>query len=60
PGLYVVGMLFLHSFTSMLIAGTSRDTERVVKHLVARSSEGRAQVASTAPVAALAEKRAAS
>jgi putative flavoprotein involved in K+ transport len=60
PGLYFVGMLFLHSFTSMLIGGTGRDAERVVKHLVARSSEGRAQAASTAPVAALTEKRAAS
>jgi len=60
PGLYFVGMLFLHSFTSMLIAGSSRDAERVAKHLVARSSEGRVRVASTAPVAALAEKQAAS
>ena len=60
PGLYFVGMLFLHSFASMLIGGASKDAERVAKHLVARSSEGRAPVASTAPVAALAEKRAAS
>jgi putative flavoprotein involved in K+ transport len=60
PGLYFVGMLFLHSFTSMLIAGASRDAERVAEHLVARSSERRLRVASTAPVAALAEKQAAS
>ena len=60
PGLYFVGMLFLHSFTSMLIAGASRDAERVAEHLVARSSEGHAQVASTAPVGAVVEKRAAS
>jgi hypothetical protein len=53
-------MLFLHSFASMLIAGAGRDAERVAEHLVARSSEGRAQVASTAPVAALAEKHVAS
>ena len=60
PGLYFVGMLFLHSFASMLIAGTGRDAERVAEHLVARSSEGHAQATSTAPVAALAEKQAAS
>ena len=29
PGLYLVGMLFLHSFASMLIAGTASDAERV-------------------------------
>ncbi len=60
PGLYFVGMLFLHSFTSMLIVGASKDAERVAEHLVARSSEERAQASSKAPVAALAEKRAAS
>ena len=60
PGLYFVGMLFLHSFASMLIAGTGRDAERVAEHLLARSSEERAQAASKAPAAALAEKRAAS
>ncbi len=60
PGLYFVGMLFLHSFASMLIAGTGRDSERVAEHLVARSSEGRAQAASKAPAATFAEKRAAS
>jgi putative flavoprotein involved in K+ transport len=36
PGLYFVGLLFLHSFTSMLIYGAGRDAERVVEHLVAR------------------------
>ncbi len=60
PGLYFVGMLFLHSFASMLIAGTGRDAERVAEHLLARSSEVRALVTSTAPVAALTKKQAAS
>ena len=36
PGLYFVGMLFLHSFASMLIAGTSRDAERVARHIASR------------------------
>jgi putative flavoprotein involved in K+ transport len=36
PGLYFVGLLFLHSFTSMLVYGAGRDAERVAEHLVAR------------------------
>jgi putative flavoprotein involved in K+ transport len=36
PGLYFVGLLFLHSFASMLIAGTGRDAERVAKHIAAQ------------------------
>jgi putative flavoprotein involved in K+ transport len=36
PGLYFVGMLFLHSFSSMLILGAGRDSERVVKHIASR------------------------
>ena len=60
PGLYFVGILFLHSFASMLIAGTGRDAKRVAEHLVARSSERRAQTAANAPAATFAEKRAAS
>jgi putative flavoprotein involved in K+ transport len=47
PGLYFVGLLFLHSFASMLIAGTARDAERVAKHIVARRAERPAR-ASTA------------
>jgi putative flavoprotein involved in K+ transport len=50
PGLYFVGMLFLHSFTSMLIAGASRDAERVAKHIAAEPASRRA-TASAAPVA---------
>jgi putative flavoprotein involved in K+ transport len=45
PGLYFVGMVFLHSFSSMLIFGTARDAERVVGHIASRrrepASEGR-------------------
>ena len=37
PGLYFVGMLFLHSFASMLIAGAGRDAERVAKHIAAKA-----------------------
>ena len=36
PGLYFVGLPFLHSFASMLIGGAGRDAERVVEHLVSR------------------------
>ena len=42
PGLYFVGMPFLHSFSSMLILGAGRDAERVAKHLVSRASERKA------------------
>ena len=33
------GLLFLHSFTSMLIAGTGRDAERVAKHIASQAGE---------------------
>jgi putative flavoprotein involved in K+ transport len=36
PGLYVVGLPFLHSFASMFIGGAGRDAERVVRHIVTR------------------------
>ena len=39
PGLYFVGMLFLHSFASMLIAGAGRDAKGVVDHIAARPRE---------------------
>jgi len=35
PGLYLVGLPFLHSFASMLIGGADRDTERVAEQIVA-------------------------
>ena len=34
PGLYFVGIPFLHSFASMLIGGAGRDAERVVRQIV--------------------------
>lgn len=36
PGLYFVGLLFLDSFSSMLILGAGRDAERVAKHIASR------------------------
>jgi putative flavoprotein involved in K+ transport len=38
PGLYFVGLVFLDSFSSMLIVGAGRDAERVVKHIVSRTN----------------------
>jgi hypothetical protein len=35
PGLYFVGLPFLHSFASMLIGGADRDTERVAEQIAA-------------------------
>jgi putative flavoprotein involved in K+ transport len=34
PGLYFAGLPFLHSFASMLIAGSGRDAERIARHIV--------------------------
>jgi putative flavoprotein involved in K+ transport len=48
PGLYFVGMLFLHSFASMLIAGSGRDAERVATQIATRQITGQAR-ASAAP-----------
>jgi putative flavoprotein involved in K+ transport len=48
PGLYFVGMLFLHSFSSMLVLGAGRDSERVVKHLTARAASARRAAGSEA------------
>jgi putative flavoprotein involved in K+ transport len=36
PGLYFVGMMFLHSFSSMLIVGAERDAKRVAEHIASR------------------------
>jgi putative flavoprotein involved in K+ transport len=38
PGLYFVGLPFLHSFASMLILGAGRDGKRVAEHIVARTA----------------------
>src|SRR5262249_23463617 len=34
PGLYFAGLPFLHSFASMLIAGSGRDAARVARHIL--------------------------
>jgi putative flavoprotein involved in K+ transport len=54
PGLYFVGMLFLYSFASMLIAGAARDAERVVKHIATQRAESRATVSAGAALERLA------
>ncbi len=51
PGLYFVGLLFLHSFTSMLIAGMGRDAERVAKHIAAQPTRAKAPASPVAPIA---------
>jgi putative flavoprotein involved in K+ transport len=51
PGLFFVGLLFLHSFTSMLISGTGRDAERVAEHIAARPAKRETVAPSVAPIA---------
>jgi putative flavoprotein involved in K+ transport len=41
PGLYFVGLLFLHSFSSMLVLGAGRDAGYVVRHIASRRDERR-------------------
>ena len=41
PGLYFVGLPFLHSFASMLIVGAGRDGGRVAKHILSHRSGSR-------------------
>lgn len=36
PGLYFIGLLFLHSRTSTLIGGVGRDAEHIASHLASR------------------------
>ena len=43
PGLYFVGQHFLHSFSSTMIRGVSRDAQRVVKAAVAARSAARSR-----------------
>jgi putative flavoprotein involved in K+ transport len=52
PGLYVVGLPFLHSFASMLIGGAGRDAERVVEHIAGERASQSASTATLAPAAA--------
>jgi putative flavoprotein involved in K+ transport len=51
PGLYFVGLLFLHSFTSMLIYGTGRDAGRVARHIASRPESSRADAPAMSPLA---------
>jgi putative flavoprotein involved in K+ transport len=41
PGLYFAGLPFLHSFASMLVAGSARDGERVARHILDERSPRR-------------------
>jgi putative flavoprotein involved in K+ transport len=41
PGLYFVGLPFLHSFASMLIGGAERDTGRVADQIVSAADQRR-------------------
>lgn len=36
PGLYFVGLLFQHSFSSMLIGGVGRDAKHIAAHILSR------------------------
>ena len=60
PGLYVVGLPFLHSFASMLIGGAGRDAERVVRHIVTERATELAAKPERPQFAALAQERMAS
>ena len=60
PGLYVVGLPFLHSFASMLIGGAGRDAERVVRHIVTERATELAAEPERPQFAALAQERMAS
>jgi putative flavoprotein involved in K+ transport len=51
-GLYFVGLIFLHSFSSMLILGAGRDAERVVKHVARRPAREGRTAGSEAPTLA--------
>lgn len=41
PGLYFVGLPFLHSFSSMLVAGVGRDAAYVASHIASNASRRR-------------------
>jgi hypothetical protein len=41
PGVYFVGLPFLHSFASMLIGGAGRDAERVAEQIAAAPRSSR-------------------
>jgi putative flavoprotein involved in K+ transport len=60
PGLYVVGLPFLHSFASMLIGGAGRDAERVVRHIVGEGAAAHAAKPERRPLPTMVEERVAS
>ena len=41
PGLYFIGLLFLHSLSSSLVGGVGRDAEHIVHHIVSTRAAGR-------------------
>lgn len=43
PGLYFLGLPFLHAFASMLVGGAGRDAERVARHIAERAARSGAQ-----------------
>jgi putative flavoprotein involved in K+ transport len=57
PGLYFVGLPFLHSFASMLIGGAGRDAERVAEQIAAEREPRRLLVWNGAIDAVEAEPR---
>ncbi len=52
PGVYFLGMLFLHSFSSMLILGAGRDAKRVAEHIVTRRAKSGATARRSVPLTA--------
>jgi putative flavoprotein involved in K+ transport len=57
PGLYFLGMLFLHSFSSMLILGAGRDAKRIAEHIAARSKSRAPASVASGNLATVAEER---
>jgi putative flavoprotein involved in K+ transport len=41
PGLYFVGLVFLHALNSSLVGGVGRDAEHIAKHIASRQPNGR-------------------
>lgn len=52
PGLYFVGLHFLHSLSSAMIHGVDRDAQRVVAYLTSRQTPSRAHATGAAAVVA--------
>lgn len=47
PGLYFLGLPFLHAFASMLVGGAGRDAERVAAHIAERAARTGKRVTTT-------------